>query len=134
MSKISAKNVALAIYAAAKGKSGKELEHTIKNSVEFLARKNLLSRSPEILENLETVENDDQNIVRAKVATPRKLSKHTADEVGSALKKRYKADIVLDLTEDPSLLGGIRIEARDEVIDLSLKNKVAQLQNYLLSS
>lgn len=135
MQKLSTKNIALAIYAATKDKTGLELERALENSVEFLAKKNLLSKSPEILKHLKKAVHDGENTVEAKVLSPRPLGNHATSEVKQALKKRYKAeDIILDLEEDKSLIGGIRIEARDEVIDLSLKNRLDKLQAHLLAN
>ncbi|MDO8482330.1 MAG: ATP synthase F1 subunit delta [bacterium] len=135
MSKLSTKNIAQAIHASTKNKSGKELEQSIVNVVEFLAKKNLLSKSPQILKQLEEAYNIEGRIVQAKVSSKSELSKHTTDELRHALQHRYKAeDIILDLHEDKTLLGGIKIEANDEVIDLSLKNKLNQLQNHLLTT
>ena len=135
MAKISTKNIANAIYASAKDKKGEELSLALCNAVEFLSKKNMLSKAPEILKHLEQIRNADLNIVEAKVLSETPLAKQTADELEIALKKRYKAnDVILQLKEDETLLGGIRIEARDEVIDLSLKHKLNQLQNYLLAN
>lgn len=133
MAKLSTKDVARAIYASAKNKSGAELSITLEHAVQFLAKKNMLSKSAEILSHIERLHDVAERIVRAKVASKETLSRHSLDEIKHALKKRYKADeIALEPTEDKSLLGGIRIEARDEVLDLSLKNKLHQLQNHLL--
>jgi len=135
MPTISTKNVAQAIYAAAKDKSGDELTRAMANAVEFLAKKNLLSKAPKILEDLENIHNADQGIVSAKVSSKTPLTKYTIDEIRHILKSRYKAnEIVVHEKEDKSLLGGIRIEAKDEIIDLSLKNKLNKLHNYLLTN
>ena len=135
MSKISSKDIAEALYASTKDKSGMELERTLANGVEFLAKNKLLSKTPEILELLEKVRERDLGIVSAKVSSRSPLTKHTTDEIKTALKNRYKASSVsLHFTEDPSLLGGIRIEAQDEVIDLSLKYKLKQLQAHLINN
>lgn len=132
MLKISTKNVAQAIHALIKNKRGSALDQALTNAVEFLAKKNLLSKSKEILQSLEHLIDEDSGIVRAKVESPRELALNTLRELKTLLKKRYKAeDIILDTAEDASLIGGVRIEAKGEVIDLSLKNRVGQLQNYL---
>ncbi len=134
MAKISSKDIAEALYASTKSKSGAELERTLGNAVEFLSKNKLLSKAPEILGHLERIRNRDIGIVSAKVTSRNPISKHTADEIKTALKNRYKAsEIHLNFAEDPSLLGGIKIEAKDEVIDLSLKNKLNQLQAHLLT-
>ena len=133
--KISTKKIAQAIHASTKNKSGKELEQSLVNVVEFLAKKNLLSKAPQILKQLEETLNTEGRIVRAKVSSKSELGKHTTDELKHALQHRYKAeDIVLDLHEDKTLLGGIKIETQDEIIDLSIENKLNQLQNHLLKT
>lgn len=134
MVKISPKTIAEAIYASAKDKTGVELTRALELSVEFLAKKNLLSKTPEILKHLEQVKNQDLKIVSAKVTSSSPITKYTSDEIRHALKKRYKAeDVIVELQEDKKLIGGIKIEANDEVIDLSFKNKLNQLQNHLLT-
>ena len=135
MTKISTSKIAEAVYLSLKNKKGEELERALQNAVDFLAKKNLLSKTPEILKYLEQVQNADLEILSAKVLSKTPLTKQSADELKMALKKRYKAeDVILKLEEDQSLVDGIRIETQDEVIDLSLKNKLNQLQNHLLTN
>ncbi len=134
MAKISTKQVAQAIYSSAKDKSGAELEYALGNCVEFLAKKNLLSKAPEILRHLENISDAEQNILRAKVLSRVPLNKTATDTVKNLLKTRHKTKTpALEWREDKSLIGGMRIETEDEVLDLSLKNKINQLQNYLLT-
>ena len=49
------------------------------------------------------------------------------------LKERYKVKDV-NITEifDGKLLGGMRILVNDEIIDLSLQNKIKKLQEHLI--
>ncbi|MSU55545.1 MAG: hypothetical protein EXS46_03360, partial [Candidatus Taylorbacteria bacterium] len=116
--KLSTKNVAEAIYATTKNKSGAELEHVLKMSVEFLAKKNLLSKTPEILKYLEQLSDSEQNILRAKVLSKKPLTPKATAEVENLLKKRYKSmNTVLEWKEDKTLIGGVRIETNEEVID-----------------
>ena len=133
--KLSTKNVAEAIYATTKNKSGAELEHVLKMSVEFLAKKNLLSKTPEILKYLEQLSDSEQNILRAKVLSKKPLTPKATAEVENLLKKRYKSmNTVLEWKEDKTLIGGVRIETNEEVIDMSLRNKLNQLQAHLLTN
>ncbi len=134
MAKTSTKDIARALYESTKDKSGAELTRLLQNAVTFLAKNRLLSKSPEILEHLGKIRDKDLGIVSAKVTSKSPLAKHTLDEIKRTLKTRYHAsDITLHASEDPSLIGGIKIEANDELIDLSLKNKLRQLQTHLLN-
>lgn len=134
MSKISTKQIAEAIYSSAKNKGGAELDHVLKNAVDFLAKKNLLSKSPEILRHLEHISDAETNTLRAKVLSKNPLTKKMSDQVENFLKKRYETKTpALQWQEDKTLIGGMRIETEDEILDLSLKNKLNQLQDYLLT-
>lgn len=132
---ISTKHIAQAIYQSAKNKSGTELDSALKQSVEFLAKKNLLSKAPEILNQIARIEDTEQNILRAKVSSKKPLTKVTEEKVLHMLKARYKTKTpIIEWKEDQTLLGGVKIEAGDEILDLSLKNRLKQLQNHLLET
>lgn len=124
--------VARAIWSAAKGKEGAALERTADDAFDFILKNRLLGKAPEILAALERLCDTDRGLVRAKVTSRRPLAKRAADAVAVALKKRYGArEAALQFAEDPSLLGGIRVETENEVIDLSLKRKIEELRAYL---
>ncbi len=128
------KNIAESIYLLTKGKSGKELADTLGNVVRFLDRKRLLGRADAILTVLRKRINQAEGIIEAKVTTVSDLSNHAKHDLKEQLIKRYHAkEIILNEDIDKGLLGGMRIEVDDEVIDLTLKNKVAKLQEYLIS-
>lgn len=134
MAKLSTKDIAKALYESTKDKSGVELTRLLQNTVAFLAKNRLLGKSPEILEHLEKIRDKDLGIVSAKVTSKNPLAKHTLDEIKKTLKTRYRAsDITLHTSIDLALIAGFKIEANDELIDLSLKNKLRQLQVHLLN-
>ena len=135
MRTISTNDIARAIYESSKDKHGKELEAHLKKVTEFLAKRRLLAKKDEILRKVEGIANLSLGIVKGKVLTAVELSTHTKNELTHSLKKRYGAkEIKLEEKINEELLGGFRIEVGDEVIDLSLKNKVRQLKEHLKSS
>ena len=132
MSIISINNLAQAIYDSSKDKTGSELDTLMKKVVHFLAGKRMLSKSKIILNKLENIIDKNDGIVRARVSTRTKIDNKMNEELESLLKKRYKAkEIILTHNEDNKLLGGIKIEVEDEIIDMTLANKIRQLQTYL---
>jgi len=132
MSKISIKNLANAIYESSKNKEGKELDELMANSAHLISSKHLLSKSEQILSTLETIIDKDQGIVRATINSKSKLTPKTIEEISDFIKNRFKAkEVILELKENPNLLGGIKIEIGDEVIDTTLRHKLNSLQNYL---
>jgi F0F1-type ATP synthase delta subunit len=47
------------------------------------------------------------------------------------MQKRLDAEIVISASIDTSLIGGMKISYEDQVIDLSLKNKLESLKSQL---
>lgn len=135
MKSYSPKTIAQAIYDSTKDKDGAELKHVLDNTVIFLKKNKLLSKQKEILNHLQNIYDHEEKIVRAKITTATKLSHKIKEELEEILKKRYKAkDIEIESVEDESLIGGIKLEVKDEVMDLSFANKLYQLQKYLIKN
>jgi F-type H+-transporting ATPase subunit delta len=132
MTTLSNNDIARAIYLVSKGKTNTEL-HTINDKIiKFLARRRLLSKSRDILERLNKIINHENERVVAKVLSVRKLKEESKKELILLLKKRYGAkEVVITETLDEKLLGGMRVEVNDEIIDLTVKNKIKKLQEYL---
>ncbi len=126
MATLSNNEIAKAIYLSSKdGVSPKEV-------VQFLARKHLLSKSSGILSALERIISQEEGALSVKAISAKKLSTTARHELVQTLKKRYSAkEIALEEKLDERLLGGVRLEVNDEVIDLSTRNKLNQLQKYL---
>lgn len=64
-------------------------------------------------------------------ATP--LSDDQSSRLRSALEQRTGKSIVLHLNVDPELLGGVVVQVGDTIIDGSIRNKLTQLRQLLLS-
>jgi F-type H+-transporting ATPase subunit delta len=132
MAKISPKNIAEAIYEATLGKSKAEAEAVLKNTVAMLAKKRAIGKSKEIIEALQNILDTKSGTVRAKVLSSKKLGNDERNKVEEDLKKKYKAEkIVSEFFEKEELLGGIRVEVKDEVIDSTYKNRLEQLEKHL---
>jgi len=132
MATISNNDIARAIYLASKDKSSGEMHQVHKNIISFLARKRLMSKSSLILASLEKIINSEGGKVSATVASAKRLHDEEEKTLVHFLKKRYSAkEVALTKILDEKLLGGFRVEANNEVIDLTIKNKIRQLQEYL---
>ncbi len=135
MASISIKNIAQAIYESSYDKDGALLNDAIEKSAIWIRDKNLISKKDEILKALEDIINKKEGIVKAKVVSKDKLSKEEENEIKDFIKNKYKAkEVYLELKEEEKLLGGIKIEVGNDIIDTTLSNKLHQLQNYLITN
>lgn len=141
MASISNNDIARAIYLASKDKNSSELGLLFQNVAKFLFRRRLLSKSGEILLSLKKLINQMEGILEVKIWSKNKINDETKKELTQILKRRYKdkalpvgewpREVFLQENLDEKLLGGLRIEVNDELIDLTLKNKINKLQEYL---
>ena len=94
-----------------------------------------MGKKEEILKALEKIVNKENGILKAKITTEIKLNEEIVKEIEEFIKKKYKAkEVILELKEDKELLGGIKMEIEDEIIDATLRNKIKQLQTYLITN
>ncbi len=135
MTVISNNNIAEAIYSELMGKDLREQSLIFPKIVKFLVKKRLLNKTPDIFKHLEKIINRKEERVVAKVSSGSNLDEKTKHELKHLLAVRYKAkEIELILNIDEKLLGGYKIEVNDEIIDLTMKNKINKLQEYLKKS
>lgn len=135
MASISIKNLTQAIYDSSFDKEGKILDDILLKTATFLRNKNLLGKKEEILKNLEKIINKEEGIIKIKVSTEIKLKIETQKEIEEFIKKKYKIKtVIIEEKIDAKLLGGIKIEIGDEIIDGTLLNKIKQLQTYLITN
>lgn len=135
MAKISIKNIAQTIYEITKDKSGHDLESASVKITKYLAQKRLLPKSSEILKKLEEIINKEEGIVPVSITYKKIPENKVTDKIEELLKKRYQAQkILINIKEDKEILGGVKIEGQGEVIDMTFKNKIKQLQDYLITN
>jgi F-type H+-transporting ATPase subunit delta len=135
MTAVSSKNIAQAIYLASKDKKPEEQSLVAKKTLQFLIKKRLLSKTKDILSHLKKIINDNEGRLEVKVYSSEKINEKTNRELTQALLKRYSVkEISLVEILDKKLIGGLKIEVRDEIIDLTLRNRIKKLQEHLTSN
>jgi F0F1-type ATP synthase delta subunit len=121
------------VYEATKGKSGSELAHVLRRSAQVLWHKRMLGKSEEVLQGLQDIIEKKSGIVRMKVTTARKLESGERKKLEHEIKEKYKAESVIsEFFEKAELLGGRRVEVGDAVLDTTYKNKLRQLEKFLI--
>lgn len=135
MAILSNNDIARALYLVSKDKSHIEQSAIFKNFTKFLFKKRLLSKAQDIISNFEKIINKEEGRVVVKVLSALKLDYKMKLELEHFLKKRYLArEIALEEILDEKLLGGVRVEVNNEVIDLSIKNRIGKLKEHLITS
>ncbi len=72
-----------------------------------------------------------KGIARASLVSATELSSDAVDKIREALVKRTGKDIILDVQQDPDLIGGIVTKIGDLVLDGSIKTQLANMRESL---
>jgi F-type H+-transporting ATPase subunit delta len=74
---------------------------------------------------------DLKGIARASLVSATELSSDAVDKIREALAQRTGKDIILDVQQDPELIGGIVTQIGDLVLDGSIKTQLVNMRESL---
>jgi len=94
----------------------------------LLAQKRRLFALADVIRAVEQLLARQRGEIAAEVTSARALSTAEADELKQLLKSRLGREPRLELTVDPSLLGGLRLKLGSRMIDSSLRTKLEGLR------
>lgn len=79
----------------------------------------------------QTLADELKGVARASVVSAKALSPEIVDKIQSALSKKTGKDVLLDVEEDSSLIGGIVTQIGDLVFDGSIKTQLLNMKESL---
>ncbi|MCL4747471.1 MAG: F0F1 ATP synthase subunit delta [Burkholderiaceae bacterium] len=115
------------VLADAAGQLGAEQ----RNFVRVLAANERLGVLREISGQFEVLRNALEGVVDARVSSAFALSDAQLGEIVATLRAKYGRDVKAMVSVDPELIGGVSIRVGDEVMDASVRSKLAQLAGAL---
>jgi F-type H+-transporting ATPase subunit delta len=87
-----------------------------------------------IEEEFHRLADDAAGRVRATVTTAVELTPADRDRVADGLSKRLGKDVRLDVLVDPRILGGLKLQYGDRLVDASVATRLQQLRRRLAAS
>ena len=112
-------------------RAGEPADSPFAHFLELLADNRRLRELPEIAALFEQMKREAEHVLRVRVRSAVPLDDGEAARLVEALKRRFRSDIQLERSIDPSVLGGAVIDAGETVIDGSLRARLARLENVL---
>ena len=107
----------------------KEFEKFI-YEISINSRLNVLN---EIYVQYKKMMNSHNGITNVKIITAFDLEHEELDNLLNKLESKYKKKLEAEVIVDQSLLGGVRIEIGDKVLDGSIRSRINRLKSSLLS-
>lgn len=102
-----------------------------KNFVQVLADNERLAVLPEISTLFDALRNAHEGVLDAQIASAYPLDEQQAAGIVAALEQKYGKQIKATVHVDAELIGGVSIRIGDEVIDASVRGKLAQMAGAL---
>ncbi|MFP5402789.1 MAG: F0F1 ATP synthase subunit delta [Gammaproteobacteria bacterium] len=97
------------------------------NFVRVLVDNERLLVLPEIRDLFVALKNEHEGVLEAEIASAFPLDDAALAALKADLEARFKAAINVTVSIDPELIGGVRIAVGDEVIDASVRGKLANM-------
>lgn len=116
-----------ASISAVIGDAAGQLSKEQRNLVQILAENDRLAVFPEIASQFEAQRNRHEDVLEAKVTSAYPLTQQQIADIAATLQERYGRKVKAEADVDSDLIGGVSIRIGDEVIDTSVRGKLAQL-------
>lgn len=122
--KTSASDVSAAITALVKSL----LTPEAKNFLAMLVDNGRISLLPEIGAQFQALKNATEGAADAEITSAFELNAAQVAELVATLEKKFSRKLNPVVTVDPALIGGVRVVVGDEVLDTSVRAKLAQMR------
>lgn len=109
-----------------------ELAIEAQNLVRVLIENDRLAALPEIRDIYEELKNEREGVVDAMITTALPLDDGQLAALVLELESRFKRKIKPQVQVDAKLIGGVRLQVGDEVIDGSVRGKLAAMATAML--
>lgn len=103
---------------------GLDLDGLTRNFLGVLAANRRLALLPAVIRDFAALNAARKGEVTARVTAAHKLSAAQAKALAAKLKASVGRDVALDVTVDPSILGGLMVRVGSRLIDSSLKTRL----------
>ena len=100
----------------------------------FLVSKRRLDQLPAVCEVYEQRIREELGIVKARVTAAHELTDAQLTALKRKLHDRYQKQIDAEVTVDPALIGGFKIQVGDHIRDFSLATKLEQFEQRVINA
>lgn len=108
------------------------LSPVVANLLSMLLERNRLAHLPQIISEYTEIMDEREGRVRATILTAFPLQVTEIREIEKILKERLKKEVLLEVKEDRTLIGGLRLKIGDTIIDGTVRRQLDLLQENLL--
>ena len=104
------------------------------NLARLLIESGRIDEAAQIDEEFQRLADEAAGRVRATATTAIELEAHDRDRIAGELSKRLDKEVRLTVVVDPAILGGMRLQYGDRVVDATVATRLEQLRRRLAAS
>lgn len=108
-----------------------QIPQGIKNFIRLLIDNQRLNVLPEIVKQFLRLKNQHEGLAQATVTSAFALDQAQLADLLLSLEKHFGVKLLAQVHVDPSLIGGVRVEVGDQVLDSSVKARLQAMQDNL---
>lgn len=124
----SPRQYAQALYESLKEVKEDEVDLVFKNFYSILLRNNDLKLINKIIEKIEEIDKEERGVMEVEVTGAKEIDKDLVSKLRNLIGKKTE----IKEKVDPSLIGGLKIQINDLLIDGSIKAKLNKLKQSLI--
>lgn len=109
------------------------LSDEVKNFIEVLVENGRVTLLPEINVQFQALKNAYEGSADAQIVSAFEMSDAQVNQVLSSLEKKFGRKLNPKVSVDNALIGGVRVTVGDEVLDMSVRAKLQQMHDALVS-
>jgi F-type H+-transporting ATPase subunit delta len=95
-----------------------------RNLITLMAENGRLDVLPQVSELYEQLKSQHEGVLDAKIVSAFELNAAQLRKLIVMLEKKYKHEINAKVSVDPELIGGVKVEIGDEILDTSVRGKL----------
>ncbi len=104
------------------------LSNVITNFLRLLNEKGRMDHLERIASAYQEMDDEAEARVRAEVRSPSRLSQDEADHVREALSRLSGKEVIMEVKDDPDLIGGILVRIGGLLLDGSIKSQLCRIK------
>jgi F-type H+-transporting ATPase subunit delta len=109
-------------------KSSQSTSVEAKNFISTLAEYDRITLLPEIAAQFHTLKNAEAGAADAEIVSAFEMTAAQVSDLAITLEKKFGRKLNPTVTVDASLIGGVRVVVGDQVLDMSVRAKLQQMQ------
>jgi F-type H+-transporting ATPase subunit delta len=104
------------------------------NFLQLLIENDRLATLPEVARQFRALKNAADGVADCVIESAFALDEAQASELVAKLATKFSLKLKPEVRVDPSLIGGVRVTVGDQVLDTSVKSRLAQMQAALVAA